>query len=73
MKLNKHIASLLRNFANIYSDRSTEDKRINDLLSGEVTKIMTTLASMPLLDGWPELYKQHIQNLLHQKTKRWNI
>jgi hypothetical protein len=86
LKLNKNIAQLLRIFANTYgADKgigsSTENKRIDNFLSKEVTKIVQALASDssgPAQDPFPDSLKQHVKNLLLNKetdnntnNKKW--
>jgi hypothetical protein len=67
LRLNKTIAQLLRIFANTYGEgRSTEEKRIDNFLSEEVTKIVETLASDssgPTQEPFPDSLKQHVKNL----------
>jgi hypothetical protein len=59
----------LRIFANTYYGKkgSTEEKRIDNFLSEEATKILETLASDssgPAQEPFPDSLKQHIQKLL---------
>lgn len=75
LKLNKNIGQLLRIFANTYgADKgigsSTENKRIDNFLSKEVTKIIEALASDssgPAQEPFPDSLKQHVKNLLLNK------
>ena len=74
LKLNKNIAQLLRIFANTHADKgigsSTENKRIDNFLSKEVTKIIEALASDssgPAQEPFPDSLKQHVKNLLLNK------
>ena len=84
LKLNKNIAQLLRIFANTHADKgigSTENKRIDNFLTEEVTKIIQALASDssgPAQEPFPDSLKQHVQNLLLNKetdnnnnNKKW--
>jgi hypothetical protein len=67
LRLNKTIAQLLRIFANTYGEGGgTEEKRIDNFLSEEVTKIVETLASDssgPAQEPFPDSLKQHVKNL----------
>ena len=66
LKLNKNIAQLLRIFANTHGEGGTEEKRIDNFLSEEVTKIVEALASDslgPAQELFPDSLKQHVQNL----------
>ena len=75
LKLNKNIAQLLRIFANTHAadkgiGSSTENKRIDNFLSKEVTKIIQALASDssgPAQEPFPDSLKQHVKNLLLNK------
>ena len=74
LKLNKTITSLLRIFANIYGEKgSTEDKRIDNFMSEEVTKIIQSLAADPPTPPiYPYSLKQLIQDLLHEYNNKNN-
>jgi hypothetical protein len=68
LKLKKNIVQILSIFANAYGNGgSTDEKRIDNFLSEEVTKIVETLASDssgPAQEPFPNSLKQHIQKLL---------
>jgi hypothetical protein len=74
LKLNKNISRLLRIFANIYAEKgSTEEKRIDNFLSEEVTKIIQSLAADPPTPPiYPYSLKQLIQDLLHEYNNKNN-
>jgi hypothetical protein len=72
LKLNKNIVQLLRIFANTYGEvgdsNTEENKRIDNFLSKEVTKIIQALASDssgPAQEPFPDSLKQHVKNLLN--------
>ena len=71
LRLKKNIVQILRIFANVHADKGigTENKRIDNFLSEEVTKIVETLASDssgPAQETFPVSLKQHVQNLLNE-------
>jgi hypothetical protein len=73
LRLNKNIARLLRIFANIHADKgSTEDKRINNFLSQEVTKIVHSLAETTPSEEYPDSFKQLIQRYLNEANNNKN-
>ena len=76
LRLKKNIVQILRIFANVYGERrrgsTEEEKRIDNFLSEEVTKIVETLASDssgPAQEPFPDSLKQHVQNLLNEGSK----
>ena len=77
LRLKKNIVQILRIFANTYDGDerrrgSTEEKRIDNFLSEEVTKIVETLASDssgPAQEPFLDSLKQHVQNLLNEANK----
>ena len=67
----------MRIFANTYYGEggSIEEKRIDNFLSEEVTKIVETLASDssgPAQEPFPDSLKQHVQNLLNEANNNNN-
>jgi hypothetical protein len=70
LRLKKNIVQILRIFANTYygeKGSTEEEKRIDNFLSEEVTKIVETLASDssgPAQEPFPDSLKQYIQSLL---------
>jgi hypothetical protein len=76
LRLKKNIVQILRIFANTYGeDGSTEEKRIDNFLSEEVTKIVETLASDssgPVQKPFPDSLKKHVKNLLNKATNNNN-
>jgi hypothetical protein len=65
----------LRIFVNTYGEEGTEEKRIDNFLSEEISKIVETLASDssgPAQEPFPDSLKQHIQNLLNEATDNNN-
>ena len=74
LRLKKNIVQILRIFANTYGKgESTEEKRIDNFLSEEVTKIIEALASDssgPAQEPFPDSLKQHVQNLLNDSNKK---
>ena len=78
LRLKKNIVQILRIFANTYDGERrgrTEEKRIHNFLSEEVTKIVETLvsdSSGPAQEPFPDSLKQHIQNLLNEANNNNN-
>ena len=66
INLDKNIARILTIFANYYSDKSTEDKRINNFISEEVTKITEALAADP-----PEQFPESLKQIIHRRLNEY--
>jgi hypothetical protein len=61
----------LKIFSNVYAEKGSteEEKRIDEFLSDEVSKIMQSLASGPLPNKWPDSFKEHIKRLLNMARR----
>ena len=71
LKLHKNIAQLLKIFANIHAEKgNTEEKRVDNFLSEEITETVKALAGPPLPEEYPDSFKQLIQRLLNEATTR---
>ncbi len=66
LRMHSSLARLLKIFANIHGEGSTEYKSINNFVTEEIVQTVKALAADPLPEEYPDSFKQLVQRLLKE-------